>query len=53
MLLHYNLGSYHCLLGEMHETRERIRRACRLDAEFKKTALDDPDLTAIWGEVIP
>jgi Tfp pilus assembly protein PilF len=52
-LLHYNLGCYHCLLGEMDEARERVRRACRMDADFKKAALDDPDLKAIWGDVVP
>jgi tetratricopeptide (TPR) repeat protein len=51
--LHYNLGCYHCLLGEMDEARDRVRRACRIDAEFKKAALDDLDLKAIWGEVAP
>ena len=52
-VLHFNLGCYHCLLGEMDKARERVRRACRLDAEFKQSALYDPDLNAIWGEVIP
>ena len=51
--LHYDLGCYHCLLGEMVAARERVRRACRLDKDFKKTALDDPDLKAIWGDVAP
>ena len=52
-LLHYNLGCYHCLLGEMEKARERVRRACRVNADFKKMALDDPDLKAIWGDVAP
>lgn len=52
-LLHYNLGCYHCLLGEMDKARERVRRACRMNADFKKAALDDPDLKAIWGDVAP
>ena len=52
-VLHYNLGRYHCLLGDMDEARERVRKACRIDADFKKAALDDPDLAAIWGKVIP
>jgi hypothetical protein len=50
-VLHYNLGCYHCLLGEMDAARERVRRACRVNADFKKAALDDPDLKAIWGDV--
>jgi tetratricopeptide (TPR) repeat protein len=51
--LHYNLGCYHCLLGEMDKARERVRRACRINKEFKQAALDEPDLQAIWGEVKP
>jgi tetratricopeptide (TPR) repeat protein len=46
-VLHYNLACYHCLLGEMTEAKHRLRQACRLDADFKKTALDDPDLKAM------
>ena len=52
-VLHYNLGCYHCLLGEMDKARESVRRACRANADFKKAALDDPDLKAIWGDVAP
>jgi hypothetical protein len=36
------------LLGETTEARERVRGACRIDGAFKKPALEDPDLTAIW-----
>ena len=50
-VLHYKLGYYHCLLGEMGEARDRVRWARRIDADLKKTALDDPDLKAIWGDV--
>lgn len=52
-LLHYNQGCYHCLLGEMDKARERVRRDCSANADFKKVALDDPDLKAIWGDVVP
>lgn len=48
-VLHYNLGCYHCLLGDIPTARERVRRACTMDAQFKATSLDDPDLAALWG----
>ena len=47
-VLHYKLGCDHGLLGEMGEARDRVRWARRIDADLKKTALDDPDLKAIW-----
>ena len=52
-VLHFNLGRYWCLLGELDEARERVRTACRMDAQFKAKALDDLDLKALWGEVEP
>ena len=33
-VLHYNLACYHCLLGELEETKTRLRRACQLSEEF-------------------
>jgi tetratricopeptide (TPR) repeat protein len=50
-VLHYNLACYHCLLGKLPEARERLRKACRMDKQWKEAALDDPDLKAIWGDV--
>ena len=50
-VLHFNLGRYCCLLGELDEAGERVRKACTMDAEFKTKALDEPDLRALWGDV--
>jgi len=50
-VLHFNLSRYQCLLGEMEDARERVRTACQIDAEFKTKALDEPDLSALWGDV--
>ncbi len=46
-VLHYNLACYHCLLGDMTEAKRRLRIACKMDAGWKKAALDDPDLKAM------
>ena len=52
-VLHYNLACYHCLLGELEETKTRLRRACQLSDEFKTCALEDPDLKALWASWNP
>ena len=46
--LHYNLACYHCLLGEREVARMRLTRACGMHPEFKESALEDPDLKALW-----
>jgi len=50
-LIAYNLACYACVLGEMAEARELLKRAFVMDEEFKKMALDDPDLDAIFGPI--
>ena len=45
--VHYNLGCYACLLGQMDECKERLKRAFELDAALKLVAIDDPDLDAL------
>jgi tetratricopeptide (TPR) repeat protein len=52
-VLHFNLACYHCLLGELEETKTRLRRACQLDEELKIGALEDPDLEALWASWSP
>ena len=52
-VLHYNLACYHCLLGELEETKTRLRRACQLSEKFKTCALEDPDLIALWASWNP
>lgn len=47
-VLHYNLGCYDCLLGNLSAARDRLNRACKMEPRFKTEALDDPDLNAIW-----
>lgn len=45
----YNLACYCCLLGDIAEAKELLKVAFGLDEEFKRIALDDPDLDAIFG----
>lgn len=50
-IIHYNLACYYCLLGDIPVAKERLRRACKLDAKFKASALDDPDLRAMRNHI--
>lgn len=52
-VLHYNLGCYHCLLGETAEARARLATAFRMHPPFQTEALEDPDLEAMWDELNP
>jgi lipopolysaccharide biosynthesis regulator YciM len=49
--LHYNLACYACLLGNMEDAKNRPSTACKMEAVFKASALDDPDLSAIWDDI--
>lgn len=50
-VLHYNLACYHCLLGDLVEAKRRLSIACRADNQWKRAALDDPDLKAMWDDI--
>lgn len=50
-VLHYNLGCYHCLLGELVDARQRLETAFRMHPPFKAEASKDPDLEAMHGEL--
>jgi tetratricopeptide (TPR) repeat protein len=52
-VIHFNLACYHCLLGEMQSAKKRLERACRIKADWKKTALEDPDLKELWERFTP
>ena len=51
-VLHYNMACYECLLGDIPEARRRLAVACKMGKEWKTAALDDPDLKAIWDDVV-
>jgi hypothetical protein len=46
----FNLACYYCLLGDDAKARERLRKACKMEKQWKTSALDDPDLKAIRGD---
>ena len=50
-MLHFNLACYECVLGNVAEARKRLRKACKLDKQFKAAALDEPDLKGMWDEI--
>jgi len=50
-VLHYNLACYYCLLGEPQEAKRRLAIACRMDGQWKQSALADPDLQAMRDEI--
>jgi predicted Zn-dependent protease len=45
----YNLGCYHCQLGDLESAKERVGDAIKFDPKFKVLALDDPDLEPLWS----
>lgn len=48
-LWHYNLACYASVAGRIDEAKERLRRAFEIDPRYRITALDDPDLDAVWA----
>jgi tetratricopeptide (TPR) repeat protein len=49
-VLHYNLACYDSLLGALKSAERRLKRACKMDKQFKLAAREDPDLVALRGE---
>lgn len=43
-VIHFNLGCYACLLGDLTEAQRRVELAVSLDAGFAESSLTDPDL---------
>jgi len=50
-VLHYNLACYACLLGDKVDAKRRLATAVALDAEFKRSATEDPDLAAMRDDL--
>ena len=50
----FNLACYACQLGDMEAARQWLNRALRAGSEavIKKMALNDPDLEALWPELV-
>ena len=50
-VLHYNLACYACLLGDRVDAKRRLATAIAMDAEFKCSATEDPDLQAMRDDL--
>lgn len=46
--VHYNLACYTAQIGRLDEARQFLTEAIRLDPDYQKMALDDPDLEPLW-----
>lgn len=46
-IIHFNLGCYACVRGDLILARRRVAQAIALDKSFAKLAATDPDLTAL------
>jgi tetratricopeptide (TPR) repeat protein len=46
-VLHYNLGCYHCLLGDKVEARRRLEIAFLMSPSLQEDAKNDPDLESL------
>ena len=49
-MTNFNIGCYHCQLGEITKAKERVGKAIKLDGKFRLLALDDVDLEPLWKE---
>ena len=47
----FNVGCYHCQLGDLDEAKRCVRKAVELDKGFQQMALDDEDLEPLWEEL--
>lgn len=50
-VLHYNLACYACLLGDKSEARRRLECAALLEKSWLESAMEDPDLATLRGEL--
>lgn len=50
-VVHYNLACYACLLGNNADAIRRLATACKMDSEFRISALDDPDLKSMRDDI--
>ena len=50
-ILHSNLACYECLLGNLEEAKNRLKRAFEVEPRYRLTALEDEDLEAVWKSV--
>jgi hypothetical protein len=46
----FNVGCYHCQLGELEDAKACVKKAVDLDKRFQEMALDYEDLEPLWEE---
>ncbi len=49
--LAYNLACYRSVLGNVEEAKVLLKQALKLDPDLQETAIDDPDLAAVWDSM--
>ena len=52
-MLHFYVACIECQVGNVSEAKDALRHAFALDANLRKTALDEPDLAAVWESWYP
>ena len=50
-LIQFNLGCYESQLGNLAQAKAHLKRATKIDAKFKRMAVDDPDLKPLWASL--
>jgi tetratricopeptide (TPR) repeat protein len=47
--IQFNLACYEAQMGNLDRAKAHLKRATEIDAKFRLTALDDPDLEPLWA----
>jgi hypothetical protein len=47
----FNVGCYHCQLGDLAEAKRCVKKAVGMDSRFQMMALDDVDLEPLWDQL--
>jgi tetratricopeptide (TPR) repeat protein len=47
-LIQFNLACYEAQLGNIDRAKTHLSRATKLDGQFSRLAIDDPDLQPLW-----
>jgi len=50
-LIHYNLACYACVLGELEDALDLLKRAFALDQNLTGLAANDTDLQPLWNDL--
>jgi tetratricopeptide (TPR) repeat protein len=50
-IIYYNLACYDCRLDRIDSAKQYLRKAFRIDPNWRSQALDDEDLKPLWDYV--